>query len=133
MSILGIMTCSAMDIWAVLYYYILSKSCLPGGKVIMFATKRRETSHRKLSESQEHENYSVQSSKPKKYTKTSSDETQIVEHCNFKEEFEFSLADIKDWASFLKFMYRPMDPASLGLIRIMFGMYNTILLVIIHY
>jgi hypothetical protein len=40
MSILG-MTCSAMDIWAVLCYYILSKSCLTGGKVIMFARKRR--------------------------------------------------------------------------------------------
>jgi hypothetical protein len=83
----------------------------------MFARKRRETTCPKLFTCQEQEN----------------DEAKIVESCNFKEEFEFSLADIKNWESFVHFMYRPMDPASLGLIRIMFGMYDTMLLVMIHH
>ncbi|XP_069669123.1 vitamin K-dependent gamma-carboxylase isoform X2 [Periplaneta americana] len=39
----------------------------------------------------------------------------------FKVEFEFSLTDIKNWENIIRFMYKPMDPASLGLIRIMFG------------
>jgi hypothetical protein len=115
-----------MDIWTVLCYYFFSKLCLPGGKVTMLTRKRRETTHQKLLKCQEQENYNAQSSKPISDIKTCNVEEKMVESCNFK-EFEFSLADIKNWESFVQFMYRPMDPASLGVIRIMFGMYDTML------
>ncbi|KDR20856.1 vitamin K-dependent gamma-carboxylase isoform X2 [Zootermopsis nevadensis] len=87
----------------------------------MSARKKRTKTNPKLVICQEQENYDLQSSKSRSDMETYNDEAKIMKRYDFKEEFEFSLADIKNWESFVQFMYRPMDPASLGLIRIMFG------------
>jgi hypothetical protein len=86
----------------------------------MFARKRRETTYLKEMMCQEQEN-DIQNCKPADGMNTCNAEAQSMESDNFKGEFEFSLANIKNWDSFIHFMYKPMDPASLGLIRIMFG------------
>jgi hypothetical protein len=87
----------------------------------MFARKRRETTNLKKLICQEQENDTIQNSKPTDDMNTYNSEAESVESYNFKGEFEFSLADIRNWESFINFIYKPMDPASLGSIRIMFG------------
>jgi hypothetical protein len=95
--------------------------------VKMFARKRRETTYLKKMICQEQEKDNMRNSKPTDDMNAYNAETESMESYNFKEKFEFSLADIKNWESFIHFIYKPMDPASLGLIRIMFGEYDTIL------
>jgi hypothetical protein len=87
----------------------------------MFARKRRETTDLKKLTCQEQENGNIQNCKPIDGMNTYNAEAESVESYNFKGEFEFCLADIKNWESFIHFIYKPMDPASLGSIRIMFG------------
>jgi hypothetical protein len=91
--------------------------------VKMFARKRRETTYLKKIICQEQEN-DIQNSES---MNTYNAESESMESDNFKGEFEFSFANIKNWESFIHFIYKPMDPASLGLIRIMFGEYDTAL------
>ena len=40
---------------------------------------------------------------------------------SFEHLFGFSLSDLRSWKSFVSLMCRPMDPASLGVTRILFG------------
>jgi hypothetical protein len=89
--------------------------------------RRRETPYPKHFICQEQENDNTQTSEPINNIQTCNDEEKSMGSCNFKEGFEFSLADIKSWDNFIHFMYRPMDPASLGVIRIMFGKHDVIL------
>jgi hypothetical protein len=92
----------------------------------MVARKRRETTYLKRMVYEELEN-DIQNSKPAESINTYNAEAESMESDMFKGEFEFSLANIKNWESFIHFIYKPMDPASLGLIRIMFGEYDTVL------
>jgi hypothetical protein len=87
----------------------------------MFPRKRREMTDLKKLTSQEQENDNIQNSKTTDGMNSCNAEAESVESYNFKGNFEFSLADIKNWESFIHFIYKPMDPASLGLLRIMFG------------
>ncbi|PSN30216.1 Vitamin K-dependent gamma-carboxylase [Blattella germanica] len=64
------------------------------------------------------------SQKSKKDSRSSNNDTK---HSKFKEEIGLCLEDIKSWENFVNFMYKPMDPASLGLIRIMFGAFGIML------
>lgn len=92
----------------------------------MFARKRGETNFLKRMTCQKQEN-DTENSKPADGMNTYSAEADSMESDNFKGEFEFSLANIKNWESFIHFLYKPMDPASLGLVRLMFGEYDTVL------
>ena len=94
---------------------------------MMFARKRRGTTYSKhcISHNQDSSN-NTQNCEPLNQVKNGNCEVKSTECSDFKEKFELSLADLKNWESFVHFMYRPMDPASLGLIRIMFGKYNTL-------
>jgi len=97
---------------------------------MMFARKRRGTTYSKHFISHEQDSFNnTQKCEPLNHTKNGNYEVKSTGSSNFEEKFEFSLADIKNWESFIHFMYRPMDPASLGLIRIMFGKYNRILFI----
>jgi hypothetical protein len=87
----------------------------------MFARKRRETTNLKKLICQDQENDDIQNSEHSNDVTTYNAEAESVDSHNFKGEFEFSLADIKNWGSFIHFLYKPMDSSSLGLIRIMFG------------
>jgi hypothetical protein len=97
---------------------------------MMFARKRRGTTYSKHFISHEQDGFNnTQKCEPLNHMRNGNYEVKSTECSNFKEKFELSLADIKNWESFIHFMYRPMDPASLGLVRIMFGEYNRILFI----
>lgn len=97
---------------------------------MMFARKRRGDTYSKHFISHEQDSFNnTQKHEPLNHMKHSNYGVISTECSNFKEKFEVSLADIKNWESFIHFMYKPMDPASLGLIRIMFGKYNRILFI----
>jgi hypothetical protein len=92
-----------------------------------YARKRRRAARSKRLKIHEEETFdNAQNCEPLSDMKTCNYDVKSKESSNFNEQFELSLDDIKSWESFIQFMYRPMDPASLGLIRIMFGKYNTI-------
>lgn len=40
---------------------------------------------------------------------------------NFKRLFDFKISDILNFEKFTQFLYRPTDPASLGVARALFG------------
>lgn len=48
-----------------------------------------------------------------------------IETENFHEKFErlcgFQIEDLTSWNRFVKLMYRPTDPSSLGITRMLFG------------
>jgi hypothetical protein len=97
---------------------------------MMFARKRRGTTDSKHFISHEQDSFNnTQKCEPLNHIKYGNYEVKSTACSNFKEKFELSLADFKNWESFIHFMYKPMDPASLGLIRIMFGKYNRILFI----
>lgn len=60
---------------------------------------------------------------------TSKDEENEEKLSKLEETFEdkfkrlcgFQLEDIKSWDKFVRLMYRPTDPSSLGIARILFG------------
>lgn len=39
----------------------------------------------------------------------------------FEDVFGFKLIDISSWESFINLLYKPTDPASLGILRALFG------------
>lgn len=40
---------------------------------------------------------------------------------NFKRLFDFNVSDVSNFEKFAQFLYRPSDPASLGVARALFG------------
>lgn len=56
--------------------------------------------------------------KPKKETKI---QNKNMNNLSFENLFGFSLSELTSWKSFVSLMCRPMDPASLGVTRILFG------------
>ncbi|KAJ9579946.1 hypothetical protein L9F63_004419, partial [Diploptera punctata] len=84
----------------------------------MNARKRRENTNPKPNvNKQTKEN--VQKSQPKMENKLCNENKKQLFYMN--EDFKFCLEDVKSWENLVKFMYKPMDPASLGIIRILFG------------
>ena len=84
----------------------------------MNARKRRESSNPKP-----HLNKQVKEHTQKPVPKKENKPYNGINYSEFREDFGFCLQDIKSWENFVKLMYKQMDPASLGLIRIMFGNY----------
>jgi len=48
---------------------------------------------------------------------------------NFERLFDFKISDVLNFKKFVQFLYRPTDPASLGVVRALFGKHNYIVTV----